>query len=235
MIVALDHVALAAEDLGKAALDYETLLGRPPIWSGKGEARRARFALSNMALEIRASEGASGFVGLGFGSADPGETLRILERRGLTPAATHGIAMTIVPLAESAPMADRDDLIEALDHVVILTPNPDRAVALYGARLGLDFRLDRANPQWGTRLMFFRCGGAVVEVSADLKAPVSDGPDRITGLAWRVRSPSAARDRLAAAGLDVSDVRPGRQPGAAVFTLRSGVEGAPALLIGPAA
>ena len=82
--------------------------------------------------------------------------------------------------------------------------------------------------------MFFRCGGAVLEVSADLKAPVSDGPDRITGLAWRVRSPRAAQRRLAAAGLDVSQVRPGRKPGTAVFTLRSGLEGAPALLIGPA-
>jgi catechol 2,3-dioxygenase-like lactoylglutathione lyase family enzyme len=235
VIRALDHVVLAAADLERAARNYETLLGRPPVWSGEGSPRRARFGLANMALVLSAADGGeAGFVGLGFGSADPAETLRMLERRGLGPGGGDGVAITVTPIADPEPEAVRDDLVEALDHVVILSPNPDRAVALYGARLGLDFRLDRANPQWGTRLMFFRCGGAVLEVSADLKAPVSDGPDRITGLAWRVRNPRAAQRRLAAAGLDVSQVRPGRKPGTAVFTLRSGLEGAPALLIGPA-
>lgn len=80
--------------------------------------------------------------------------------------------------------------------------------------------------------MFFRCGGAVVEISADLAAPPSDEPDRITGLAWRVRDPRAAHARIAAAGFDVSEVRDGRKPGTAVFTVRSGVVGAPALMIG---
>ena len=91
------------------------------------------------------------------------------------------------------------------------------------------------SPWWGTRLLFFRCGGAVVEISADLKAPVSDGPDRVTGLAWRVADPAAARARLAAEGLDVSEVRAGRKPGTSVFTLRAGVPGAPALMLGGAA
>jgi hypothetical protein len=83
--------------------------------------------------------------------------------------------------------------------------------------------------------LFFRCGGTVVEIAADLKAPVSDGPDRITGLAWRVADPAAAQARLAAAGLDVSEVRKGRKPGTTVFTLRSGVPGAPALMLGATA
>jgi catechol 2,3-dioxygenase-like lactoylglutathione lyase family enzyme len=115
--------------------------------------------------------------------------------------------------------------------VVINTPNPDRALALYGARLGLDFRLDRSNPDWGSRLLFFRCGAAVVEIGASLKEPPSDAPDRLSGLAWRVANPMAARERLAAAGFDVSEVRKGRKPGTAVFTVRSGVAGAPSLIL----
>src|SRR5206468_240833 len=90
------------------------------------------------------------------------------------------------------------DCVHALDHVVINTPNPDRALALYGARLGLDFRLDRSNPEWGSRLLFFRCGDSVVEIGAGLKSPVSDAPDRLTGLAWRGADPQAAQARLAA-------------------------------------
>jgi catechol 2,3-dioxygenase-like lactoylglutathione lyase family enzyme len=121
--------------------------------------------------------------------------------------------------------------VVALDHVVINTANADRAVALYGARLGLDFRLDRSNPQWGSRLMFFRCGGAVVEIGARLGGETSDAPDRLSGLAWRVTDPDAARARLAKAGFDVSEVRSGRKPGTKVFTIRSGVPGAPTLML----
>jgi catechol 2,3-dioxygenase-like lactoylglutathione lyase family enzyme len=114
---------------------------------------------------------------------------------------------------------------------VIGTPNPDRAVALYGARLGLDFRLDRTNPQWGSRLMFFRAGGAVVEIGAKAGAEASDGPDRLSGLAWRVTDPDAVQARLAKAGFDVSEVRTGRKPGTKIFTVRSGVVGAPTVML----
>ncbi len=61
--------------------------------------------------------------------------------------------------------------VSGLDHIVVHTTNPERAVALYGGRLGLDLRLDRSNEQWGARQLFFRCGGAVVEVGASLTAP----------------------------------------------------------------
>ncbi len=54
--------------------------------------------------------------------------------------------------------------IIGLDHVVVSTDEPERAAALYGARLGLDMTLDLSRPDWGARLMFFRCGDLVVEI-----------------------------------------------------------------------
>jgi catechol 2,3-dioxygenase-like lactoylglutathione lyase family enzyme len=131
----------------------------------------------------------------------------------------------------STPTQDEASAVTRLDHVVVQTANPDRAVALYGAKLGLDLRLDRSNPDWGVRQMFFRCGEAVVEIGASLKVPVSDAPDRFGGLAWQVADADAARARIAAAGFDVSEVRTGRKPGTKVFTVRSGVPAAPALMI----
>ncbi|HLY79422.1 MAG TPA: VOC family protein [Caulobacteraceae bacterium] len=193
-----------------------------------------------------------GLWGLAFGVSDLDETRRLLGRRGapvgeaaallstdawrlafVDPAATHGVSIALAERTgrfEAKPGAG--DAVQALDHVVINTPNPDRAVALYGARLGLDFRLDRSNPQWGSRLMFFRCGGAVVEIGSRLggEAP-SDGPDKLSGLAWRVTDPEAAQARIAKAGFDVSEVRSGRKPGTKVFTVRSGVPGAPTLML----
>ena len=203
----------------------------------------------------RLAAGGVGLWGLAFAVSDLTKTRQVLERRGAPtgePAAllstdawrlafvdadaTHGVP---IALAErDAPLrpapARGGDSVHALDHVVIRTPNPDRAVALYAARLGLDFRLDRTSTEWGSRLLFFRCGDAVVEIGADLKTPVSDAPDRLSGLAWRVRDPDAARARVAGAGFDVSEVRQGRKPGTRVFTIRSGVVGAPSLIIGEA-
>ncbi len=121
--------------------------------------------------------------------------------------------------------------VSELDHVVISTFNPDRAIALYGAKLGLDLRLDRANAQWGVRQMFFRCGTAVVEMASSLKTPVSDAPDRFGGLAWRVTDADAAQARIAAAGFEVSEVRTGRKPGTRVFTARNVAGAVPTILI----
>ena len=74
---------------------------------------------------------------------------------------------------------------------MVRTPNPERAIAFYAGRLGLDLRLDRSNPKWGARLLFFRCGDLVVEIAHDLKKGVSDEPDHLWGLSWRV--PDIAR------------------------------------------
>ena len=47
-------------------------------------------------------------------------------------------------------------------------PDPERTAALYGARLGLDMKLDRTIAALGTRFLFFRTGGLVFEVKAVL-------------------------------------------------------------------
>jgi catechol 2,3-dioxygenase-like lactoylglutathione lyase family enzyme len=158
------------------------------------------------------------------------------RRTRASATATHGVRIFLIqpdapppsPLLAPAPAA-----VTGLDHVVIRTPDPERAAALYGARLGLDLRLDRSNPAWGARLMFFRCGDLIVEVAHDLRVGVSSGPDRLWGLSWRVPDAGAARDRLHAAGLDVSALRPGRKPGTRVFTVRDRTCGVPTLVLEP--
>ncbi len=130
----------------------------------------------------------------------------------------NGVALFLVenrPGAPSWPVpraeGPEDAAVGELDHIVIRTGDAERAVALYGGRLGLDLRLDRINAQWGARQLFFRCGGAVVEIGASLAAPAGDAKDSFGDLPGGVRDPHAARDRIAAAGLDVSEVPPGPQ------------------------
>jgi catechol 2,3-dioxygenase-like lactoylglutathione lyase family enzyme len=161
-----------------------------------------------------------------------GATLSWQRTRAATEA-THGIRMFFLQRRQRLTASPKTTVapVESLDHVVIATPDPERAAALYGARLGLPMALDRTNPDWGTRLMFFHCGGTVLEVSHRLKDGRGEGPDSIWGLAWRVADADAARGRLAASGIDVSEVRQGRKPGSRVFTVRNGTFGVPTLLI----
>jgi catechol 2,3-dioxygenase-like lactoylglutathione lyase family enzyme len=163
--------------------------------------------------------------------ATTGATLSWKRTRAATDA-TRGVRLFFLELAKERPLSVRTTVasITAMDHVVIATADPERAAALYGARLGLDMALDRSHPDWG-RLMFFRCGDLIVEV---VNRPGKDADirhDRLWGLSWRVADIDATRSRLVSSGVDVSDVRTGRKPGTRVLTVRSSTCGIPTLLV----
>ncbi len=201
-----------------------------------------------------------GIWGIGFATPDLDKTAETLSRRGVDMlpvaetrsrasngeerswriamtrrASTGGLTQFFVEQKSRfpvAPVSSEDaESVAGLDHVVVNTENPDRALAHYGARLGLDLRLDRSNEQWGSRLLFFRCGDAVVEIGAKLNAPAGTASDRFGGLAWRVKNAAAIQPRLAKAGLNVSELRKGRKPGTHVFTVRAAPAGIPTLML----
>jgi catechol 2,3-dioxygenase-like lactoylglutathione lyase family enzyme len=158
------------------------------------------------------------------------------QRTRTATEATRGVRLFFLELAQERPLSVRTATapVTALDHVVISTADPERAAALYGARLGLDMALDRSRPDWG-RLMFFRCGDLIVELvhrpGQDAEQDNAADYDRLWGLSWRVADIDATRARLVTSGVDVSDVRPGRKPGTRVLTVRSGACGIPTLLV----
>ncbi|WP_293371910.1 VOC family protein [Phenylobacterium sp.] len=260
MIGGLDHVAIAVRDFDAGVDGYRRLLGREPELEPRDGADRAWFHLANMALEVIAPSGdgpagdrvrarlddaGEGLWIAAFQVDDVADAARLLSRRGLDVETVGSVArvraagldFVLTPGrigARPSPVIGAEDAaVPALDHIVVHTSNPDRALGLYGARFGLDLRLDRANEQWGARQLFFRCGGTLFEVGASLKAPVTDAPDRFGGLAWRVTDPNAAQARIAAAGFDVSEVRAGRKTGTKVFTVRDAPGGAPTLMLMP--
>ena len=158
--------------------------------------------------------------------AASGATLSWKRTRAATEA-TRGVRMFFLELAKRASalgLRPRRRRSSRLDHVVVSTADPERAAALYGARLGLDMALDRSHPDWG-RLMFFRCGDLIVEVVQRPGAGGDAAQDKLWGLSWRVADIDATRARLVSAGVDVSEVRTGRKPGTRVLTVRSGTCG----------
>ncbi len=205
------------------------------------------------------SEG-PGLKSLVFASAGIAATRTLLDRRGLKPdevataesvdpftararywqrfrldeSVTHGVRVFVLQRRADDPVAYKAGpagTITALDHVVVNTANPDRAAALYGARLGLRFALDRSNSDWDMRLMFFRIGGLTVELAHKLSAGPGNQPDRLWGLSWRTADIDATHVRLTKAGLAITPIRPGRRPGTRVFTVRDGTMNTPTLIL----
>ena len=159
---------------------------------------------------------------------------RAWQRFRLPDARVAGIkSFVLEPISQAMPSASlQADSVTSLDHIVIETPNPDRAAALYGARLGLRFALDRTAEQWKTRFLFFRLGGLTLEIIHRLdKDHDPSGKDQIWGITWEVEDLEAAHDRLTRQNIDVSEVRTGRKPGSRVFTVRNQTLGIPTLFI----
>jgi catechol 2,3-dioxygenase-like lactoylglutathione lyase family enzyme len=167
--------------------------------------------------------------------AASGATLSWKRTRAASDA-THGIRLFFLERSKERPRSVPTAAapITAMDHVVVTTPDPERAAALCGARLGLDMALDRSHPDWG-RLMFFRCGDLIVEISHRPGKPADTTHDRLRGMCWRVADIDATHARLAASGVDVSEVRTGRKPGTRVMTVRNGTCGVATLLVQPSA
>jgi len=260
LIIGFDHLVVGVRDLARGIRAYETLLGRgaEPTREDDGIAT-ALIVTDNVAVELMAPVGdgetaqrlraaladGEGLKSVVFATSELVSMHRRCERVGLAPAPiserggwssfridterSHGVRL--FALQRAASLSARPALVDGvtgLDHIVIRTPDAERAAALYGARLGLNMRLDREVR--GAKLMFFRCGDAIVEIIHDATLT---GADRVWGISWRVANADAARARLANAGLDVSEVRAGMKPGTRVFTVRDQSCGVPTLMIEP--
>lgn len=259
MCHALDHLLLITADPAAAAAKLATVLGRGPDRVGPVAGMEAvAFRLANTTILLVApqpgnplglapapADGSAAQAAAGFAVADLDAARALLTRRGLPCGevvgwtAEDGCATRAVLLDDAGTNGTKLLLVErpampsgpgvGIDHVVIRTHNADRALALFGARLGLDLRLDRTN--WNTRFLFFRCGDLVVEVVHPAGEAASDEPSRFNGLAWR--SPTLVEDhaRLTAAGVPVSELRNGRKPGTHLFTVRENAALVPSIFI----
>jgi catechol 2,3-dioxygenase-like lactoylglutathione lyase family enzyme len=240
VIDSLDHLTLHASFRAGAVGAYETLLGR--------RAEGGRLRVGNVGLVIEDDASTARLSSMVFATSSLDKAERLLERRAvptkrggnrlaLSTDATHGVPIALIEIKDKAPPSPLKDSSEAqsitaLDHVVIRSPNPERAIALYAGRLGLDLRLDRSNPDWGSRLLFFRCGDLVVEIAHDLNRGVSNAPDELWGLSWRTPDTTRANERLTKASVEVSPPRDGRRPGTQVFTVQSHTANVPTIVIG---
>src|SRR5205823_3018446 len=142
MIDALDNLALRASFREGAVGAYETLLGR--------RAEDGRLQVGNVGLAFEDDASTARLSSMVFATASLEKAQRLLERRAvsserqgdrltLSTQATHGVPIGLIEVKHTAapsPLKDSSEAasITALDHVVIRSPNPERAIALYAGR-----------------------------------------------------------------------------------------------------
>lgn len=221
-ITHLDCVQVSSPEPERAARAWETLLGREAHPAGTG----FRIGLANTALEITkgAHAGLSGlvFAGSAMGTGFP-ERGVVSTLRANAPA----------PVASPSRGAPRAAAI-ALDHVVVRSVDLDACLAGY-RHLGLRLALDRCFPERGVRLAFFRFGHVTLELSGVYPPQPETSPsaasDTLWGVAWRVPSIEAARERIEAAGFSISEYRKGHKEGTRVFTVLEAPCAVPTLVL----
>jgi len=220
----LDSVQLGVTDLDSSRSDYEVLFGVAPVLVGR---ERVRFQLAHGGIELEI--GAPAVQSLRFVTSNSND----LTSWPQGAAAFHGLTV-FTGMQEGTlrhVVAPRDG-VESIDHVVIQSPDLQRARTLWSDQLGIRLALDREFPARGLRMLFFRSAGMTLEfVGALHPRGETTGPDALYGLAYTVADLAACRDRLRAGGVDVSEIRPGQKRGTIVATVRSRTAGVPTLLI----
>ncbi len=122
--------------------------------------------------------------------------------------------------------------ISAVDHIVLMSADADDCIRLFGEDgLGMRLALDQLVPEWGGRMLFFRCGKLTLEVIQRLEDPPEQ--DAFWGITYFCPDLEATLAQLDIAGVDHSSVREGRKPGTRVATIKSHTLGIPTLLIEP--
>jgi catechol 2,3-dioxygenase-like lactoylglutathione lyase family enzyme len=181
----------------------------------------------------------------GLAQDEPSGAWRRFRNVMLPPDDTHGVGLFVIEqlsepelLPPALPIGDEAATVTGVDHVVVMTGDPERAIDLYAKRLGIRLALDRTFEKRGVRLIFFRIGGVTIEIAASLRAGAelgrADGArDRLWGLALQVDDVDRARARLVEAGLDVTPIRDGNKPGTRVCTVKGEPLGVATLVIEP--
>src|SRR2546426_10638493 len=174
----LDSVQIGVADLDEATAAYTLLLGVEPVRLA-GEVRR--FQLGRGAVELE--------------SGEPGvHSVRFVgEQPAGWPDAFHGLTVQLGARPALAAAAEAP----AIDHVVVRTPDADRAICLWRDRLGLRPARDRLFPERGLRLVFLQSGGMTLEVATSDPPPAAgDPPDCFYRVSSPASQPGTRRARL---------------------------------------
>jgi catechol 2,3-dioxygenase-like lactoylglutathione lyase family enzyme len=190
-------------------IDELTVADLPDAWSALG-------------FELDGDTCVVGDLRILLAGMDAGKGLTGWSLRNVETAELDGLSTT---RSDRQPPGDRPEHsngVTAIDHVVAITPDLDRTIAvLKGAGLDLRRIREEPTPAGAPRQAFFRLGATILEVVQEpAQATERAGGDRpafFWGLAFTAPDLDAT---VAGLGDHVSEIRPAVQPGRRIATLR---------------
>lgn len=187
----------------------------PEAWERAGFTVREGVAVVG-GVEIRLEGGDGGIAGWAVRDAAPGEI--------------DGLPTEIAGYSPDLVRPAHQNTAQAIDHIVVFTPELDRTVAALGAA-GFDLRRTREADEPGppVRQAFFRPSGVIVEVVENPRG--KPGPAAFWGLTLTVLDIDLCADLL---GEHLGEVHDAVQPGRRIASVRSAAGlGVPVALISP--
>ena len=218
-------LVVESKDIDASRRAYELLLGVDAD---------APLTVDNATIELRGGTSEEATHRALFGTDDFAATTRLLRRRGLaltetSPGRAEADAESSVGVIEAGESAVvRGSELTSVDHLVFNSADRDGAVALFGATLGMDFRLEQSIHD-GIHQLFFRAPTMIVEVVVGQGDPGS--VTALWGVAWKSADIDRTHHRLVAAGVPVSEMRTGRKAGTRIFSVRDRALCLPTLVI----
>jgi len=193
-----------------ATIDEIAVADEPQAWSALG-------------FEVAGDVCAVGDVRIRLAGADAGRGLTSWSLRGIETTDLDGLSTTRSDRAPGSPAPPHPNGVEAIDHLVAITPALERTITSLQAA-GLDLRRIREEPTpaGAPRQAFFRLGATVLEVVQEPDEAIERGggvdrPALFWGLALSAPDLDAT---VAGLGDRVSEARPAVQPGRRIATLR---------------
>jgi hypothetical protein len=140
--------------------------------------------------------------------------------------------VTVLNVASSLPNLEGSHDINRVDHLVLNSHDADACISRFGeAGFGMRLALDKNVPEWGGRMLFFRCGKLTLEVIVPSKE--TGKADLFWGIAYQAVDIDLCTERFKHNDIEFSAVRNGRKPNTLVSTIKSHTLGIPTLLVQP--
>jgi hypothetical protein len=182
------------------------LAADPDAWTGLGFAVDENGVCRVDGVALRLGRPGSRISGWALSGAPEGIDVDGLHITDTPPPA---------PPSSTAPMHPNGTV--AIDHVVVMSPDPERTIAAL-AKLDITPRRRRRTNQYGPPFTqtFFRLGGPILEVIGP-DDPAGADPARFYGIAFTVRDLDTT---AAALGTRLGAIKDAVQPGRRIATLR---------------
>jgi catechol 2,3-dioxygenase-like lactoylglutathione lyase family enzyme len=190
-------------------LDELTVADPPAAWSALGfVVDHETCVVGEVRIRLAGGEAGRGVVGWALREVAPGELDGLATSRSDRE-----------PPAEAPPHPNG---VTALDHVVAISPDLDRSVAvLEGAGLDLRRIREEPTPAGAPRQAFFRLGPTILEVVQEPAEAIERGGGDRPAFFWGLAFVAPDLDAtVAGLGDRISEIRPAVQPGRRIATLR---------------